>query len=53
LVCLDVEGFPIESHLHLAYRLGKHLSVTTRAFMEFARLEARKLVSDRFSRPVL
>jgi DNA-binding transcriptional LysR family regulator len=43
LACLDVEGFPLESHWHFAYPLGKHLSPATRAFMEFARAEARTL----------
>lgn len=41
LVCLDVEGFPIESHWHLVYPAGKHLSPAARAFMDFARAEAR------------
>lgn len=43
LVCLDVEGFPLESHWHFAYPLGKHLSSAARAFMEFARTEAKTL----------
>ena len=27
LVCLDVEGFPLESQWHFVYPVGKHLSV--------------------------
>lgn len=43
LACLDVEGFPLENHWHFAYPVGKQLSATTRAFMDFARIEARSL----------
>jgi DNA-binding transcriptional LysR family regulator len=46
LVCLDVEGFPLESHWHFVYPVGKHLSVTARAFMDFARAEAKNLAFD-------
>jgi DNA-binding transcriptional LysR family regulator len=46
LICLDVEGFPIENHWHFAYPVGKQLSATARAFMDFARLEARGLVME-------
>jgi len=49
LVCLQVDGFPIESHWHLAYPLGKHLSAAARAFMEFARTNARTLALDGLS----
>jgi DNA-binding transcriptional LysR family regulator len=41
LVCLDVEGFPLESHWHLVYPSGKRLSPAARAFLDFARAEAR------------
>lgn len=44
LVCLDVDGFPIENHWHFAYPVGKQLSCTARAFMDFARDEAKALV---------
>ena len=44
LICLDVDGFPIENHWHFAYLVGKQLSATARAFMNFARLEAKGLV---------
>jgi len=46
LICLDVEGFPLENHWHFAYPLGKHLSATARAFMDFARVEAKGLYLD-------
>ncbi len=46
LVCLDVEGFPLESHWHFVYPVGKHLSVAARAFMDFARVEAKNLILD-------
>jgi DNA-binding transcriptional LysR family regulator len=46
LICLDVEGFPLESYWHFVYPVGKQLSVAARAFMDFARVEARSLVLD-------
>jgi len=46
LVCLDIEGFPLESQWHFVYPVGKHLSVAARAFMDFARVEAKGLVLD-------
>ena len=46
LICLDVDGFPLENHWHLAYPVGKQLSAITRAFMDFARIEAKALVQD-------
>jgi DNA-binding transcriptional LysR family regulator len=46
LVCLDVEGFPLESHWHLVYPLGRRLSATARAFMDFARAEAKSLFRE-------
>jgi DNA-binding transcriptional LysR family regulator len=50
LVSLDVEGFPLESHWHFVYPVGKHLSVAARAFMDFTRAEAKNLVQDGFER---
>jgi len=50
LVCLDVEGFPLESHWHFVYPVGKHLSVAARAFMDFARVETKNLAFDGFAR---
>ena len=46
LVCLDVDGFPLENHWHLAYPAGKQLSAVARAFMDFARIEARTLAQE-------
>jgi DNA-binding transcriptional LysR family regulator len=46
LVCLDVEGFPLENHWHFVYPAGKQLSVAARAFLDFARVEAKGLVLD-------
>ena len=46
LACLDVEGFPLENQWHFVYPVGKHLSVAARAFLDFARGEARRLVLD-------
>ena len=48
LICLDVEGFPLESHWHFVYPVGKHLSVAARAFMDFTRVEAKSLFRDDF-----
>ena len=46
LVCLDVEGFPIENHWYFAYPVGKQLSATAREFMDFARLETKGFVTN-------
>ena len=51
LACLDVEGFPLESQWHFAYPIGKHLSPAARAFMEFARTEARQLARSALAQP--
>jgi len=48
LICLDVEGFPLENHWYFAYPVGKQLSATARTFMDFARLEAKRLVGIGF-----
>jgi DNA-binding transcriptional LysR family regulator len=48
LACLDVEGFPLENQWHFVYPVGKHLSVAARAFLDFARAEARRLALDGF-----
>lgn len=44
LVCLDVEGFPLENRWHIAYPVGRQPGATAREFMEFARVEARDLL---------
>ena len=36
-VMLDVQGLPVEAHLHVCYVIGKALSPAGRAFVEFAR----------------
>jgi len=46
LVCLDVEGFPLPSVWQFAYPLGKRLSPAARAFMDFTRAEAKRLVRE-------
>lgn len=51
LACADVRGFPLENHWHFAYPVGKHLSAAARAFMEFARSEARTLAREALVRP--
>lgn len=43
LVCLDVEGFPVESHWHFVYPAGKQFGLAAQAFMDFTRAEARHL----------
>jgi LysR family transcriptional regulator, low CO2-responsive transcriptional regulator len=50
LICLDVEGFPLESHWHFAYPVGKHLCAAARAFLDFARAEAGKLAREALAR---
>lgn len=46
LICLDVDGFPLENHWYFAYPVGKQLSATARAFMDFSRIEAKALVTE-------
>jgi DNA-binding transcriptional LysR family regulator len=46
LVCLDVEGFPLESHWHFVYPVGRRLPPAARAFMDFARAEAKGVFRD-------
>ena len=46
LACLDVEGFPLESHWHFVYPVGRRLSTAARAFMDFARSEAKGLFRE-------
>jgi LysR family transcriptional regulator, low CO2-responsive transcriptional regulator len=46
LVCLNVEGFPLENHWHIVYPVGKQLSATARAFLDFARLQAKGLMME-------
>lgn len=44
LACLDVQGFPLESQWQFAYPVGKRLCPAARAFMDFTRAEAKRLV---------
>lgn len=44
LICLDVDGFPLENHWYFAYPVGKQISATARAFMDFARVESKGLM---------
>jgi DNA-binding transcriptional LysR family regulator len=46
LAVLDVEGFPVESHWHLAYPIGKQLSYVAETFMAFTRSEASRIMSE-------
>src|SRR6266540_1369303 len=49
-LCLDVQGFPLENHWYLVYPEGKQLSSLARAFLDFARAEAKRLVPDSLGR---
>jgi DNA-binding transcriptional LysR family regulator len=49
-VCLDVEGFPLENHWYFVYPEGKRLSSVARAFLDFARVEAKALVLESLGR---
>lgn len=50
LCALDVEGFPIQRNWQFVYPVGKQLSVTAQAFMEFVRKEAKQLVLDHLTK---
>ena len=45
--CLDVEGFPVENHWYFAYPQGKQLSSPSRALLDFARVEAKRLATPK------
>lgn len=49
-LCLDVEGFPLENHWYFAYPAGKQLSSVARAFLDFARAQAKGLVQGSLAR---
>ena len=49
-VCLDVEGFPLENHWYLVYPAGKQINAVARAFLDFARAEAKELVKESLRR---
>ncbi|HET8745779.1 MAG TPA: LysR substrate-binding domain-containing protein [Ramlibacter sp.] len=44
LVCLDVQGFPLESRWQFAWPVGKRIAPAARAFLDFARAHADALV---------
>ena len=44
--CLDVAGFPLENHWYLVYPAGKQLNAGARAFLDFARAQAKELVRE-------
>jgi DNA-binding transcriptional LysR family regulator len=46
LAVLDVEGFPVESHWHLAYPVGKQLSYVAETFLAFTRREAARVMAE-------
>lgn len=46
LAVLDVEGLPIERQWQFVYPVGKQVAPAARAFMDFARAEAKQLVQD-------
>jgi len=52
LAVLDVEGFPVESHWHLVYPVGKQLSLVAEEFMEFTRREAQRVMADAAERSI-
>lgn len=41
ITTLDVEGFPVESHWHLLYPVGKQLSFVAQTFLEFMRKQVQ------------
>jgi DNA-binding transcriptional LysR family regulator len=45
LKLLDVEGFPIRRHWHVAHRSQKRLSKVAQAFKDYLLQEASKLIS--------
>ncbi|HEX4944418.1 MAG TPA: LysR family transcriptional regulator [Usitatibacteraceae bacterium] len=49
-VCLDVAGFPIENHWYFVYPAGKQLTAAARAFLDFARTQAKGLVRESLAR---
>jgi DNA-binding transcriptional LysR family regulator len=46
LSALGVEGFPLESHWHFVYPVGKQLSFAAQSFLDLARVEAHRLDDD-------
>ncbi len=48
-ICLDVQGFPLENHWYFGYPAGKRLTPSARAFLDFARREAKLLARESLS----
>ncbi len=46
LTVLDIEGLPVERQWQFVYPVGKQISPLARAFMDFVRAEAKRLVLD-------
>ena len=46
LATLDVQGFPVESHWHFAYPIGKQPSPIAQAFLDFVRRNARDIIAN-------
>lgn len=49
IICLDVEGFPVENYWHFVYPVGKQLSAAAQAFMQYTRAEAKHLALTGFT----
>ena len=50
LAVLDVEGMPVERQWQFVYPVGKQVAPAARAFMDFVRAEAKRLVQDHLGR---
>jgi len=50
LAVLDVEGLPVEREWQFVYPVGKQVAPAARAFMDFVRVEAKRLVQDHLGR---
>jgi len=46
LAVLDIEGLPVERQWQFVYPVGKQVAPVARAFMDFVRAEAKRLVRD-------
>lgn len=46
LAVLDVQGFPVESHWHFAYPIGKQTSPIAQAFLDFVRHHADEIIGE-------
>ncbi len=46
LSVIDAEGFPVESHWHFVYPIGKQLSFAAQTFLDFVRKQAKHLIPE-------